>query len=93
MVSRPKVVELPAVRYVGPVPAGWLDDTPVPAAPAPDCRDAATGEPVLCNRQVEQYLRRALAAVGLCNADKADAREWQAKRIEEAAQAAKAGGR
>lgn len=93
MVTRPKVVELPAVRYVGAVPAGWLSATPVPAPPSPACTDARSGEAVLCNRQLEQYARRLAAALAVCNADKADAAEWQAKRIEEAARQTSAGAR
>jgi hypothetical protein len=58
-----------ATRYI-PVGEELTRATPVPAMPAPRCRDSS-GADVLCEDQLAQRIVDGDAALAACNADKA----------------------
>lgn len=68
--AEPQIVEVPGpVRFV-PVPETLTAPTPAPTRPAPGCVDQ-DAHPVLCNRQLDGWLRAYRGALAECNTDKA----------------------
>lgn len=76
VVTRTEMVEVPRRQYVD-LPAELTADVPEPAKPAPEC--VVDGKPVLCNKQLLEWIDAWRAALGLSNDGRREIRELQAK--------------
>ena len=78
LITRTEVVEVPRRQYVA-LPTELTADVPDPTKPAPECVDA--GKPVLCNRQLLDWIDALRAAFGLQNDARREIRELQAEAM------------
>lgn len=78
LVTRTEVVEVPRRQYVA-LPTELTADVPEPAKPAPEC--VVDGKPVLCNRQLLDWIDALRAAFGLQNDARREIRELQAEAM------------
>lgn len=78
VVTRTEMVEVPRRQYVD-LPAELTADVPEPAKPAPEC--VVDGKPVLCNRQLLDWIDALRAAFGLQNDARREIRELQAEAM------------
>ena len=78
LITRTEVVEVPRRQYVA-LPTELTADVPDPTKPAPECVDA--GKPVLCNKQLLEWIDALRAAFGLQNDARREIRELQAEAM------------
>lgn len=77
-VTRTEFVDVPHRQYV-PLPTELTADVPEPTKPAPECVEA--GKPVLCNRQLLDWIDALREAFGLQNDARREIRELQAEAM------------
>lgn len=78
LITRTEVVEVPRRQYVA-LPTELTADVPEPAKPASECVES--GKPVLCNRQLLDWIDALRAAFGLQNDARREIRELQAEAV------------
>lgn len=74
--TRTEMVDVPRRQYVD-LPTDLTAEVPEPAKPAPAC--VADGKPVLCNRQLLEWIDALRASIGVSNDGRREIRELQAE--------------